>query len=119
MALSETIIVRVLLAERAKLLAYIWVIVRDAHVVEDVFQETFLQLFVSRDTFDVSRPLRPWLHTAHGRDRYKDGAASASDRRKRLTREMRSTGRPFTWVQQIPVRANTQSGFGPKIPTPN
>ena len=39
MALSETIIVRVLLAERAKLLAYIWVIVRDAHLVEDVFQE--------------------------------------------------------------------------------
>jgi RNA polymerase sigma-70 factor (ECF subfamily) len=32
-------------------------------MVEDVFQETFLQLFVSRDTFDVSRPLRPWLFT--------------------------------------------------------
>ena len=34
-----------------------------ADMVEDVFQETFLQLFVSRDTFDVSRPLRPWLFT--------------------------------------------------------
>lgn len=34
-----------------------------ADLVEDVFQETFLQLFVSRDTFDVSRPLRPWLFT--------------------------------------------------------
>lgn len=32
-------------------------------LIEDVFQETFLQLFVSRDTFDVSRPLRPWLFT--------------------------------------------------------
>jgi RNA polymerase sigma-70 factor (ECF subfamily) len=32
-------------------------------MVEDVFQETFMQLFVSRDTFDVSRPLRPWLFT--------------------------------------------------------
>jgi RNA polymerase sigma-70 factor (ECF subfamily) len=32
-------------------------------LVEDVFQETFMQLFVSRDTFDVSRPLRPWLFT--------------------------------------------------------
>lgn len=32
-------------------------------MVEDVFQETFLQLFVSRDTFDVTRPLRPWLFT--------------------------------------------------------
>jgi RNA polymerase sigma-70 factor (ECF subfamily) len=32
-------------------------------MVEDVFQETFMQLFVSRDTFDISRPLRPWLFT--------------------------------------------------------
>jgi len=32
-------------------------------LIEDVFQETFLQVFVSRDTFDVSRPLRPWLFT--------------------------------------------------------
>ncbi len=32
-------------------------------MIEDVFQETFLQVFVSRDTFDVSRPLRPWLFT--------------------------------------------------------
>ncbi len=32
-------------------------------LVEDVFQETFLQLFTSRDSFDVGRPLRPWLFT--------------------------------------------------------
>ena len=32
-------------------------------LVEDVFQETFLQLFNSRDSFDTSRPLRPWLFT--------------------------------------------------------
>ena len=32
-------------------------------LVEDVFQETFLQLFSSRDSFDASRPLRPWLFT--------------------------------------------------------
>ncbi len=32
-------------------------------LVEDVFQETFLQLFLSRDSFDKSRPLRPWLFT--------------------------------------------------------
>ena len=32
-------------------------------LVEDVFQETFIQLFVSRDTFDTSKPLRPWLFT--------------------------------------------------------
>ena len=32
-------------------------------LVEDVFQETFLQLFISRDSFDTTRPLRPWLFT--------------------------------------------------------
>ena len=32
-------------------------------LIEDVFQETFLQLFTSRDSFDSARPLRPWLFT--------------------------------------------------------
>ena len=32
-------------------------------LVEDVFQETFLQLYASRETFDSDRPLRPWLFT--------------------------------------------------------
>ena len=32
-------------------------------LVEDVFQETFLQVFSSRESFDPNRPLRPWLFT--------------------------------------------------------
>ncbi|AQT69401.1 Sigma-W factor [Anaerohalosphaera lusitana] len=32
-------------------------------LVEDVFQETFLQLYASKDKFDPSRPLHPWLFT--------------------------------------------------------
>jgi RNA polymerase sigma-70 factor (ECF subfamily) len=32
-----------------------------SELVDDVFQETFIQLYVSRGTFDLSRPLRPWL----------------------------------------------------------
>ena len=32
-------------------------------LIDDVFQETFLQLFTSRDSFDRERPLRPWLYT--------------------------------------------------------
>jgi RNA polymerase sigma-70 factor (ECF subfamily) len=32
-------------------------------LLEDVFQETFLQLFTSRESFDTSRALRPWLFT--------------------------------------------------------
>ncbi|MFI4910698.1 MAG: RNA polymerase sigma factor [Sedimentisphaeraceae bacterium JB056] len=32
-------------------------------LVEDVFQETFLQLYMSRKTFDIDRPIKPWLFT--------------------------------------------------------
>jgi RNA polymerase sigma-70 factor (ECF subfamily) len=32
-------------------------------LVEEVFQETFLQLYRSRNTFDTDKPLRPWLFT--------------------------------------------------------
>ena len=32
-------------------------------LVEDVFQETFMQLYNSIESFDLSRPLRPWLFT--------------------------------------------------------
>lgn len=32
-------------------------------LVEDAFQETFLQLYASKDSFDLERPLRPWLFT--------------------------------------------------------
>ncbi|MHC4527079.1 MAG: RNA polymerase sigma factor [Planctomycetota bacterium] len=32
-------------------------------LVDDVFQETFMQLYTSRESFDTSRPLRPWLFT--------------------------------------------------------
>ena len=32
-------------------------------LVEDVFQETFLQLYSSRDKFDTSKALHPWLFT--------------------------------------------------------
>jgi RNA polymerase sigma-70 factor (ECF subfamily) len=32
-------------------------------LIEDAFQETFIQLFTSREDFDTSRPLRPWLFT--------------------------------------------------------
>lgn len=32
-------------------------------IIDDVFQETFLQLFTSKASYDPSRPLRPWLYT--------------------------------------------------------
>ncbi|NLK41900.1 MAG: sigma-70 family RNA polymerase sigma factor [Planctomycetes bacterium] len=45
------------------LYAFLRRFVNQQDVVEDVFQETFLQLYTSQDSFDVDRPLRPWLFT--------------------------------------------------------
>ena len=54
-----------LIVERYKngLYAFLRRFLNQQDLIEDVFQETFLQLFVSRDKFDTSRPLRPWLFT--------------------------------------------------------
>jgi RNA polymerase sigma-70 factor, ECF subfamily len=45
------------------LYAFLRRFVNQQEVVEDVFQETFLQLYTSQDSFDTDRPLRPWLFT--------------------------------------------------------
>jgi RNA polymerase sigma-70 factor (ECF subfamily) len=47
-------------------------------LVDDVFQEAFLQLYLGRNTFDLSRPLRPWLFTI--------AANKAKDALRRLQR---------------------------------
>lgn len=35
----------------------------DEHLADDVFQNTFLQVFVKCDQYEVGRPVRPWLYT--------------------------------------------------------
>lgn len=35
----------------------------DRQIAEDAFQETFLQVHLSADTFDISRRFKPWLFT--------------------------------------------------------
>lgn len=45
------------------LYAFLRRFLNDRDLADDVFQETFMQLYVSRDTFDQSKPLRPWLFT--------------------------------------------------------
>ena len=35
--------------------------VRDLHEAEDLYQETFMALHRARHTYDVTRPLEPWL----------------------------------------------------------
>ncbi|MFK7759375.1 MAG: RNA polymerase sigma factor [Phycisphaerales bacterium] len=45
------------------LLRFLTRLVGDRAAAEDLFQETFLQVHLSADTFDVSRRFRPWLFT--------------------------------------------------------
>ncbi len=45
------------------LYAFLRRFLNDRSLIEDIFQETFLQIFTSRENFDTSRPLRPWLFT--------------------------------------------------------
>ncbi|GJM18465.1 MAG: DNA-directed RNA polymerase sigma-70 factor [Phycisphaeraceae bacterium] len=45
------------------LIRFLTRLVGDRTGAEDVFQETFLQIHISADTFDVTRRFRPWLFT--------------------------------------------------------
>jgi RNA polymerase sigma-70 factor (ECF subfamily) len=64
MTLDSKTIVLVLMQQREKLFAYIWSIVGNVHLAEDVFQEVSL-LATERgaEVADEGR-LRAWLHTA-------------------------------------------------------
>ncbi len=35
----------------------------DDHLADDVFQNTFMQLYVKGDQYELGRPVRPWLYT--------------------------------------------------------
>jgi len=35
----------------------------DSDLAEDVFQNTFLQLFIKKSQYEIGRPVRPWLYT--------------------------------------------------------
>lgn len=59
--MNEATIVRALLAERSKLLAYIWLIVRDAALVEDVYQEVAVLTIEKRSELRDEFALPTWL----------------------------------------------------------
>jgi RNA polymerase sigma-70 factor (ECF subfamily) len=62
---------------RDELLRFLIRFMGDRQAAEDVFQETFLQIHLSADTFDTSRRLKPWLFTIaanKGRDLHRKNA---------------------------------------------
>jgi RNA polymerase sigma-70 factor (ECF subfamily) len=64
LGLSETELVDRLLKERARLLAYIWSIVRDGQLAEDVFQEVSLLAVRKRTEINCPAALPSWLRKA-------------------------------------------------------
>jgi RNA polymerase sigma-70 factor (ECF subfamily) len=60
---DETAFREIISRYKDSLYAFLRQFLNRRHMVEDVFQETFMQLFTSRASFDTSRPLRPWLFT--------------------------------------------------------
>lgn len=61
MALDSAQIVRVLMAERGKLFSYIWAMVGDAHLAEDVFQDVSLFAITKGGDVTDEPHLRVWL----------------------------------------------------------
>jgi RNA polymerase sigma-70 factor (ECF subfamily) len=46
-----------------ELFGYLCRYLGDATLADDVFQNTFLQVYVKSDQFEEGRPVRPWLYT--------------------------------------------------------
>ena len=74
---------------RHSLYAFLRQFLNQADLVEDVFQETFLQLFTSRESFDPTRPLRPWLFTI-----------AANKAKDALRRAQRNTAVPIGTISE-------------------
>lgn len=47
----------------AELFGYLRRYVRDAILAEDVFQNTFVQLYLKQSHYEPGKPLRPWIYT--------------------------------------------------------
>jgi len=46
-----------------ELFGYLHRYLRNSSLAEDVFQNTFLQVFLKRKQYEAGRPVRPWLYT--------------------------------------------------------
>ncbi|NOG55812.1 MAG: sigma-70 family RNA polymerase sigma factor [Planctomycetes bacterium] len=59
---------------RGELMGFLTRLLGNVTAAEDVFQETFLQIHLSADTFDITRRFKPWLFTIaanKGRDHFR------------------------------------------------
>lgn len=82
MSIDQPIIVRTLMRDRAKLLAFIWSIVHDGHIAEDVLQDVSVLAVEKRDEIESEAVLGAWLRTTA---RHRALYAMRRDRRSPLT----------------------------------
>lgn len=61
MAVDQHTAMRILMSERVKLFAYIWSIVRDEHVAEDVWQDLSILVLDKREQIRDAKALPTWL----------------------------------------------------------
>ena len=100
MALSSETIVRVLMSHRNRLSAYIWSIVGDAHLAEDVFQEvSMLAVQKGCDVADSER-LVVWLRRTA---RLKSLEARRKQRRSPLLDEVLLADYDAQWERYDPL----------------
>ena len=64
MPIDQPTIVRTLIRDRARLLAYIWSIVHDGHIAEDVLQDVSVLAVEKRAEIESAEVLPAWLRTA-------------------------------------------------------
>jgi RNA polymerase sigma-70 factor, ECF subfamily len=62
MALSNETIIRTLLDARARIAASVWLIAREAHVTEDIFQEVCVRALSKAGPFEHEGQLLSWAH---------------------------------------------------------
>ena len=68
MPLSEQEILRFLMQSRERISAAAWVVVQDAHVAEDIFQNTVLKAVTKDVSFEAEAALLSWAYITTRRD---------------------------------------------------
>ena len=68
MPLSEKEILRFLMQSRERISAAVWLVVKDAHVAEDIFQNTVLKAVTKDVNFDAEAALFSWAFITARRD---------------------------------------------------
>jgi RNA polymerase sigma-70 factor (ECF subfamily) len=68
MPLSQEIIIRTLFAARSRLSAAVWLVVRDAHAAEDIFQNVSVKALTKNVQFEHDGELLSWAHVTARRE---------------------------------------------------